>query len=127
MLEAGETEIAVDELRWLLAECSEFLEAHKLLGEIALLADDAALARGHFGTAFQLGLAALRRAGRPHPLPYRLPSNQAFFEAGKGLARALVDLGKLDLASEPLETLLACDPSDPLGLAEFLDEIRSRQ
>jgi hypothetical protein len=125
MIEAGEVDVAVDELRWLVSECGEFLAAHTMLGQIALAEnDDVPLARGHFGAAFQLGLTALRRAGMPQPLPYRLPSNQPLFEAGKGLAHCLVTLDKRDLAAEPLEILLACDATDPLGLGEFLRQIR---
>lgn len=121
MIEAGETDIAIDDLRWLLSDCSEFIEAHRMLGELALAdQNDLPLARGHFGFAFQLGLAALRKGGTPSPLPYRMPANQAFFEAGKGLAWCLHELGKREMALEPLQTLLACDPSDPLGLAEML-------
>src|SRR5262245_42144351 len=55
MVEHGETEIAVDELRWLLNGCSDFIDAHRLLGELALGAEDFPLARGHFGYAFRLG------------------------------------------------------------------------
>ena len=55
-------DVAVDELRWLVGVCSEFVEAHALLGELALAEGDAALARGHFGFAVQLGLKALQRA-----------------------------------------------------------------
>jgi hypothetical protein len=40
MLDAGETQIAIDELRWLLEDCHEFLAAHRLLGELALGEDD---------------------------------------------------------------------------------------
>ena len=54
MVEAGETEIARDELVWLLSECPDFLEAHVHLGLIALEEEDAKLARGHFGRAYEL-------------------------------------------------------------------------
>ena len=98
MIEAGEFDIATDELRWLVSGCSEFIEAHELLGELALAAsDDFALARGHFGFAVQLGLKALERAKVRGPLPYRQPANRAFFEAGRGLAWSLV---KLDLLAQ---------------------------
>src|SRR5262245_10893637 len=63
MVEAGEVDVAVDELRWLLSGCSEFMEAHALLGELALAGgNDVPLARGHFGFAVQLGLKTLERA-----------------------------------------------------------------
>jgi len=126
MIDGGEAEIAVEELRWLLGGCHDFLEAHMLLGAIALSeSEDLGLARGHFGYAYQLGLTAVRRAGMPSPLPYVRPANQAFFEAGKGLAHSLQGLGKTKMAREVLQTLLKLDPSDPLGLHEMrarLDE-----
>jgi hypothetical protein len=116
MIDAGEVDIAIDELRWLLDGCSDCIEAHGMLGELALSADqDPQLARGHFGYAYQLGLTALRRANMPTPVPYRVPANQAFFEAGKGLAYCLTQLEKPEMAREVLDLLLACDPTDPLG------------
>ena len=74
MIEAGELDVAIDELRWLVGGCSEFIEAHGLLGELALATDeDVALARGHFGVAVQLGLKALERAARVVKLDPRDP------------------------------------------------------
>ena len=126
MIRAGEREIAVDELRWLLTGCSDNLEAHQLLGELALeLAGDVELARGHFGVAFQLGEKALRQAGDPRPLPYREPANQSFFKCGHQLAACLAELGKPDMAQSVLEKLLSCDPSDPLHLKSALDDLQS--
>src|SRR5262245_53817937 len=61
MIAAGETEIARDELRWLLDECHDFIEAHTLLGDLALAENDLKLARGHYGYAYQLGLKAIER------------------------------------------------------------------
>lgn len=126
MIAAGELDIAVDELRWLVEGCSEFLAAHCLLGELALEADgDVALARGHFGAAYQLGLQALRRANTPMPLPYKQPANRPLFEAGQGLAWCLAKLGKLPLAQEVVDQLLKLDPGDPLELRAMLDELQS--
>ena len=68
MIEAGETEIAIDEVRWLLSDCSEFIAAHVALGELAVAAGDLPLARGHYGAGYQLGLQTLRRAKMPKPL-----------------------------------------------------------
>ncbi len=117
MIEAGAIDVAVDELRWLLSGCSEFIEAHKRLGELALSQqNDVPLARGHFGIAYELGRSALLRRGMPAPLPYQLEPNQPFFEAGKGLAWCLCQLDKRQLAGEVLEFLLRCDPGDPLAL-----------
>jgi tetratricopeptide (TPR) repeat protein len=121
MIDAGETEIAVDELRWLLSGCSDFIDAHRLLGELALAEEDLSLARGHFGYAHRLGMKALEQAKAEGPLPYRLPVNESFHEAGKGLAYCLLHLGKRELASEVVEQLLRCDPSDPLGLRKLLE------
>jgi tetratricopeptide (TPR) repeat protein len=119
MLDAGEIDIAVDELRWLLSGCSDLLEAHRLLGEIALADDDLRLAQAHFGYAYEMGLEAVRQAsdftGR---LPYARPANQAFLEAGKGLAFALTRLGNSEAAGRIVRQLLDFDPSDPLGLEQ---------
>lgn len=115
MLAAGETEIAVDELRWLLDGCGDFIAAHRLLGELALADGDLKLARGHFGYAYEIGLSAL-----PLPfegqLPYRLAANQALLEAAKGLAWCLHELNKPKLARRVLAQLLRLDPADPLGV-----------
>jgi tetratricopeptide (TPR) repeat protein len=116
MLEAGESEIARDELRWLLNGCSDFVAAHRMLGEFALAEGDLRLARGHFGYAYEIAISAFPPRGLDGPLPYRLPSNQPFLEAAKGLAWCLHELGKIKLARRVLEQLLACDPSDPLGV-----------
>jgi hypothetical protein len=120
MLEAGETEVARDECRWLLQGCSDCLDAHRLLGEIALAENDLPLARGHFGYAFRLGSSALQQIGHTVPLPYRLAANQGFLESGKALAWCLKQLGKPEMAAEVVELLLACDPSDPLGVKNLL-------
>jgi len=126
MIDAGEFEIAVDELRWLLSACPEFIAAHELLGELAVaMHDDLSLARGHFGAGYQLGLQALRRAGMPRPLLYSQPANRSFFEAGRGLIWTLEKLRKRDMAQEIVETLLALDPADPLRLRLLIDELRS--
>ncbi len=82
--------------------------------------EDYPLARGHFGYAYQIGAKALDRAGAAENVPYRLPANQAFFEAGKGLVYCLRQLGKAEMAAEVVQRLLACDPSDPLGLEALL-------
>ncbi len=120
MLEAGETDVAVDELRWLLADCEPLLEAHRLLGEAALSDGDFALARVHFGYAFELGLKAIGREGPPGPMPYARPANRAFLESGKGLAWCLWKQGRADAAREVVGRLLRFDPSDPLRLGEML-------
>jgi hypothetical protein len=91
-----------------------------LLGEIAYGDHDASLARGHFGYAVRIGQQAVARAGNPRPVPYRLPANQPFHEAGKALVLCLVELGKRELATGVVEQLLSYDPSDPLGVKQLL-------
>ncbi len=118
MLAAGEIDIAVDELRWLLEECRELLEAHKLLGDIAFSEGDLPLARAHFGYAYDMGCKAIPDGGLAAPLPYAREANRPFFEAGKGLASCLDALGEKNHASEILEHLKKLDPSAPLGLKE---------
>lgn len=122
MIDAGELEVAMDECRWLLQGCSDCLDAHRLLGEIALAENDLPLARGHFGYAFRLGEQALKRAGVQGPLPYRLPANQGFHEAAKGLVWCLKQLGKREMAEETVELVVRCDPSDPLHVRKLLAE-----
>jgi len=116
MIDAGETDLAVDELRWLLSDCRDFIEAHRLLAELAFEAGDMSLARAHFGFAYDLGLWALPSKGLGGPLPYRLPANQAFLESAKGLAYCLRELGQTAQALEVVGKLLECDASDPLGV-----------
>jgi tetratricopeptide (TPR) repeat protein len=120
MLDAGELDIAIDELRWLLEGCSDLVRAHQLLGEIALTEGDLPLARGHFGYAFDICRSALPPNGLPGPLPYQLPENQALHESAKGLALCLEQLGNRDLARNVLREMLRWDPSDPLAAAAML-------
>ncbi|MEX2310280.1 MAG: hypothetical protein WD738_22115 [Pirellulales bacterium] len=116
MIEAGETEIARDELRWLLSDCSENIAAHVLLGELAVSEGDLPLARGHFGAGYQLGLQTLRRAGMPKPLLHSQPANRSFFAAGRSLIECLKEFDQPQMAEEIVATLVELDPSDPLRL-----------
>ena len=122
MLQAGQMELAAAELRWLVQGCRVLLEGFKLLGEIALADGDVRLARAYFGRAYELGLAALPPDGLPGPLPCQRPANRPFFEAGKGLASCLDQLGQTGLAREVVEKLLALDPTDPLALRDLLKQ-----
>ena len=122
MIEAEANEVAVDELRWLLGGCHDWIEGHRLLGALALGGDgDVQLARGHYGIAYEIGIKALRRAGMPQPLPADRPANRPFFEAGKGLVHCLLQLDKREMAREVVAQLLKFDPSDPLGLQAMLE------
>lgn len=126
MIDAGEFDLADDELRWLLADCPEFIAAHVMLGQLAAAhRSDLSLARGHFGAGYQLGLTTLRRAGMPKPLPYAHPANRSFFEAGRGLAWSLAKLSKRELAKEVVDTLIELDPTAPLMLRAMLDDVGS--
>ena len=125
MLDEGEAEVATDELRWLLADCPDFLDAHQLLGELALVEGDTRLARGHFGYAYDLGLAALPAPDFRGTLPFRLPANRGFLTAAKGLAHCLRELAEVDRAREVAERLIAFDPSDPLGVRAWLAQTAS--
>jgi tetratricopeptide (TPR) repeat protein len=120
MLAAGEVDVALDECRWLLTGCTDCIDVHRLLGEIAMAHGDLPLARGHFGYAYRLGAQALQRAGSSGPLPYRLPANQGFLESAKGLAWCLKQLGKPEMAAEVIELALQCDPNDPLAINGML-------
>jgi len=125
MVESGEVDVAVDELRWLVEGCTEFMEAHALLGELALAEGDSALARGHFGYSVQLGLKALQRAKVSGPVPYSQPANRPFHEAGRGLVTSLVQLGMFDKAVTLVGDLVRLDPADPLQLRTLVDEART--
>jgi hypothetical protein len=126
MIDAGESDVAVEELRWLLGQSGELLPVHFLLGKLAVEADqDCALGRGHFGAGYQLGLQAWRRAGQPIPVPALHPANRPWFDCGRGLAWCLYHLQRTDLAVEVVEQLRRLDPTDPLGLAGWLDEMHS--
>jgi len=125
MIDAGELDVALDELRWLLSDCTDFIAAHVMLGDLAKELGDIPLARGHYGTGYQLGLQALRREKTPKPLLYSQPANQPFFLAGRGLVWSLEKLGKPQLAEEVVTALCDLDPSDPLSLRAMLDEMRS--
>jgi hypothetical protein len=125
MIDEGETECAVDELRWLLEECRDFIAAHELLGELAFEARDFRLARGHFGYAFDLGRSALPAGRFAGVVPYSLPVNQPFFQAAKGLAACLNELNKRKSAVAVLQEIQALDPSDQLGAGQLLDAWRN--
>lgn len=120
MVSAGETEIAREELLWLLTECRDLIAAHRLLGEIALTDADLKLARAHFGHAFEIGWSALPPSGLKGILPYSLEPNRAFLESGKGLIHTLQELGNADSAQSVARILLDLDPSDPLGVREWV-------
>jgi hypothetical protein len=126
IIAAGELDVAIDELRWLVDGCSELIEGHFLLGKLAVEVDaDLPLARGHFGIGYQFGDRALRRAGNPKPAPALHPANRPFFDCGRGLAWCLHELGKGDMAIEVIARLLELDASDPLGVGPWIDEIRT--
>lgn len=120
MVEAGEIEIARDELVWLLSECPDFLEAHVHLGLIAMEEDDLKLARGHFGRAYELCLRAFEAANNPQPIPYGLPGNRPFHEAAKGLVHCLLETGRRKVAQDVCRRIAPLDSTDPLGIARLL-------
>lgn len=122
MLEAGEVDIAIDELRWLLTGCGDFVDAHAILGQLALEAGDLQLARGHLGYGFELGLKAIPHAFAD-TLPADLPTNEGFFACGMGLAECLAAQGDKQKSLEVLRRLIALDPQDSVGAAAALDAL----
>jgi len=120
MVDAGEIDVAIDELRWLLTDCHDYIDAHQLLGELSLAGGDVRLARAHFGFAYDLGRQALPAEDWRGTLPFRLSANRGFLMAAKGLALCLHELGQNDLARDVAERLIAFDPSDPLRSAAWL-------
>jgi len=123
MITAGELEIARDELLYLVADCRAFLEAHNLLGELALEENDLAIARGHFGFAYEIGLDSLPKGFRGI-LPANIDYNRPFFLAGRGLARCLIARGQKAEGREVLVQLSRFDPRDDTvqSLLKELDE-----
>jgi hypothetical protein len=111
MIAGGELEIARDELLYLVGDCRGFLEAHNLLGELALEEEDLALARGHFGFAYEIGLDSLPKGFRGI-LPANRDYNKPFFLAGRGLARCLIARGKRAEGREVLKQLARFDPRE---------------
>lgn len=122
MIAAGESEIAADELRFLLEECPNFLQAHQTLGQIALEAEDYPLARGHFGHVFDLVRKLWQQESARGTLPYRIPENQPVHESGKGLAWSLHHLQNDALALQVVNQLLVWEPTDPLGMRPWLTQ-----
>lgn len=125
MLAMGEFEIAQDELRWLLADCSEFITAHKMLGEIAMGDEDLKLARAHFGYAYHAGNLALEYHNIKSGLPYATANNSDFLEAAKGLAWCLSELGKRGEAMRIAQQIVQLDPTDPLNVQDWINAWRS--
>ncbi len=120
MIQGGEIDIALEELRWLLSGCPQFIQGHRMLGELALRSGDMQLARAHFGYAFQAGAEAWKKAGRPVPLPFHHDANRDFFKSGQRLIECLVQLNKQKMAREVADVMMRCDPTDPLGVKDAL-------
>ncbi len=123
MVNAGEVDVALDELRWLLEDCSDFVDAHRLLGELAIDVENWPLARGHLGYCYDIGSAALNNAGAEGPLSHDVPANRGLLSATYLFAGVLYRLDKRKTARSILRRLLAWDPKDSLGAAELLLEI----
>ena len=116
-----EWDLAVDELLWLLRECHELLEAHQLLGRIALFQNKLDLARAHLAYAYELGLNATGKnfEGR---LPFSQMANRPLLQATRDLVDCLLRLNERDLAVSIAQQLLKWDPSDPLHVQALCDE-----
>lgn len=123
MIAAGEFDVATDELRWLLNDCSDFIDAHRLLGELAIEKEDWPLARGHLGYCYDIAVAAMNSAKDKGPLSNVLPANAGLLSATFSFAGVLCRLDKLETARSVLQQLLKWDPSDPRGAREALAEI----
>jgi hypothetical protein len=125
MIAAGELDIARDELLYLVSDCRGFLDAHNLLGELALEEDDISLARGHFGFAYEIGLDSLP-AGFRGVLPAKRDYNRPFFLAGRGLARCLIARGQQKQGRDVLLQLARFDPLEE-QVKSLLKELDARQ
>jgi hypothetical protein len=90
----GDFEAARDALRYALQGCGDNLWVHVALGRLALESfRDPALARGHFGYAFELVQRALPR-GFSGRLPRHRLANRPYYEAIDGLAACYDALGQ---------------------------------
>lgn len=128
IIAGDELEIARDELLYLVSDCRAFLEAHNLLGELALEEGDVRLAQGHFGFAYEIGLQSLPEGFRGK-LPARREYNSEFFLAGRGLARCLIARGQRAEGRQVLEQLARFDPEEKIVqglLAEMNEQKESR-
>ncbi len=102
---AGDAESARDALRYALSAYHDNIYIHVALGQIALDEfHDPALARGHFGYAFELAHRALP-PGFSGRLPRDRRGNRPFYEAIDGLIKCYKALGKSAEAAS-LEALL---------------------
>lgn len=119
MLEAGEYDIARDELRWLLDGCTDCVGAHHMLGQIAAAENDFQLARGHFGYVHQICTAAFPNGVLPGVLPAALAGNRTFFESTLALAHCLKELGQTPKALQVLDELRKLDPADTAGAGDL--------
>jgi hypothetical protein len=129
MIAGGELDIARDELLYLVSDCRAFLEAHNLLGELALEENDIRLSQGHFGFAYEIGLGSLP-AGFRGILPSNRDYNRAFFLAGRGLARCLIARGQRDKGREVLVQLSRFDPREETVkslLTELEEQMREKK
>jgi tetratricopeptide (TPR) repeat protein len=91
---AGDFEAARDALRYALQGCGDNVWVHVALGRIALDdLRDVALARGHFGYAFELAERALPH-GFQGRLPRHRPANRPLYDAIDGLSACYKALGK---------------------------------
>ena len=95
MMEAGEVDIAIDELRWLLSGCSDFIEAHRLLGELALAENDLPLARAHFGYAYSLYVSSIAGGHDPAERRAALAAAARLLDSTPTEAKNLSDLREL--------------------------------
>lgn len=118
MIAHEEWDLAVDELLWLLRECRELLEAHQLLGRIALFQNKLDLARAHLGHAYELGLNATGKDFRGR-LPFTQAANRPLLQATRDLVECLIRLNERDLATSVAQQLLQWDPSDPLHVRDL--------
>lgn len=121
MIAHEEWELAVDELLWLLRDFHEFLEAHQLLGRIALFQNKLDLARAHLGYAYELGLNAIGKNFKGR-LPFSQMANRPLLQAARDLVDCLLRLNERNLAVSIAQQLLKWDPSDPLHVRALCGE-----
>ncbi|PIE18658.1 MAG: hypothetical protein CSA66_04315 [Proteobacteria bacterium] len=119
LAEFGDPEGAIALAHAALDEDLRRLDAHAILGDIALGADRVADALAHYAVGAAIGDLSVPAEGAGE-LPWSEADNHAYLACLYGCARALRRLGRERDAAAPLARLLALDPDDGLGASGLM-------
>ncbi len=95
------------------------LDAHRLLGDLALDAGRAEDALAHYAVGASIGDLCVAEP-LDGVLPWEEPANRPYLACLRGCARALHRLGRERDGQAPLRRLLALDPDDGQGVVSLL-------